>query len=350
MIRRALILLIVMGTLSSCGGVQRVPYTMDAELRALTANLEEIVRDQEYYGSILGGSLIVEARGKRVFERHFGRKIPGGDRIDDDTLFDVSSLTKVAAAIPVAKYISTQFAEELPQLMLMMSHRSGLCDEQNYPEQFSLALMKESLLGERCFDSLGGDCYSNAAYVLASLWLQERHKLLEAAQQFGTYSPLPEECAVSGIQQNGEWIRGRQYDPLADFQVHELGMVPLHSGLFATSEQICDFGTELLRSGRGDFLHPVTPEVNRCPGASDDQVVFRSPFGIESPTQRPSARPDSRPGRYFVQTGYTGCVLWLDAGTDTVVVFLTNASATESQEEWREMAADIIESVWRTLS
>ncbi len=349
-VRLALILAALVCLSGCAGSVHRVYFDSDPQRRALALHLDEIVRDQEYRGSILGGALIVEQRGERIFERTFGNVIPGGDEVTADSLFDVSSITKVLAAVPVAMLVEQHWPEEFARVIELMSHRSGICDDANYPRKFDRLSIRDAISANGCFDAMAGDCYSNAAYVSLAVWLEEREGLRDAGESFGTYSPEGTRAVVSGSTVAGDWIRGRPFDPLADYFVQEGRTTPLHSGLFASANDVALFAEGLISDDYlRDYILPVTPEVSRCPDAPDGEVVFRTPCGIESPVQKPWARPDSPPGRYLVQTGYTGCLLWIDRRTETIVVFLTNASATDARDEWRVMAGEIVESVWRSF-
>ena len=100
-------------------------------------------------------------------------------------------------------------------------------------------------------------------------------------------------------------------------------------------------GMEFIRNS----LLGQTMEFGRSGGGS----ISVSCGGLESPRTLPFAPDGTRPGRIYFQTGYTGCLLWVDTQSGTSVALLTNASLTNRLDEWESFSEDVVMAMLRGL-
>jgi CubicO group peptidase (beta-lactamase class C family) len=155
----------------------------------------------------------------------------------------------------------------------------------------------------------------------------------------------------SGKRVSGDKIIGRPYDPVADMLVNSHQTVPVHSGLFATASDVARIVERLQGNNLPELSHQLWAswmfdgwcEYKLCDDL--DSRIFVTTGGMVSPVSPPYGDPGGKPGRYFMKTGYTGCLLWVDVEKKITVALLTNASAAEYDVRWEEFSQEIIETV-----
>jgi CubicO group peptidase (beta-lactamase class C family) len=129
--------------------------------------------------------------------------------------------------------------------------------------------------------------------------------------------------ALHGDVGAGRMLRGVVHDPT----VRRIGGVAGSAGVFSTVGDIARYARMLLGGGELDGVRVLAPESVRL------LTTVQSPPGIaalrglgmdiDSPfAQRP--RGTLFPVGSFGHTGFTGCVLWIDPGSRSFYVFLSN--------------------------
>jgi CubicO group peptidase (beta-lactamase class C family) len=129
--------------------------------------------------------------------------------------------------------------------------------------------------------------------------------------------------ALHGDVGAGRMLRGVVHDPT----VRRIGGVAGAAGVFSTVGDIARYARMLLGGGELDGVRVLSPESVRL------LTTVQSPPGIaalrglgmdiDSPfAQRP--RGTLFPVGSFGHTGFTGCVLWIDPGSRSFYVFLSN--------------------------
>jgi CubicO group peptidase (beta-lactamase class C family) len=130
-------------------------------------------------------------------------------------------------------------------------------------------------------------------------------------------------AALHGDVGAGAMLRGVVHDPT----VRRIGGVAGSAGVFSTVGDIARYARMLLGAGELDGVRVLAPESVRL------LTTVQSPPGIaalrglgmdiDSPfAQRP--RGTLFPVGSFGHTGFTGCVLWIDPGSRSFYVFLSN--------------------------
>jgi CubicO group peptidase (beta-lactamase class C family) len=173
----------------------------------------------------------------------------------------------------------------------------------------------------------------------------------------------------------GDLLRGSVHDTTA----RRMGGVAGHAGLFATAHDVAAFAQALLDrlAGRpSEFpLTQTTLELMTSPQqpghtagqlrAANDAlrraVGQRHPrypairgqnlrgFGWDIDTSQSIARGMVFPVGSFGHTGFTGTSLWLDPGSDTYVVLLTNSIHTPGSPPVSELRADVATAAAKAL-
>jgi CubicO group peptidase (beta-lactamase class C family) len=137
-----------------------------------------------------------------------------------------------------------------------------------------------------------------------------------------------ERIAPTGLR-DGKVILGEVHDPRA----YRMGGVAGHAGLFSTADDLTRYCRMLLRGGELDGVrildaktvqlftepHPV-PIVTK-----GQETTGKRSLGWDVDTSYSGQRGDRfQKGTGYGHTGFTGTSIWIDPGTKTAVIILTN--------------------------
>jgi uncharacterized protein YbbC (DUF1343 family)/CubicO group peptidase (beta-lactamase class C family) len=332
-VRRAASCALLLLLLAGWGG----PTFRDAKLREVDAAIEQAIAEKR----IPGGVLWIEHRG-RSYHRAYGSRalVPAVEAMTEDTVFDAASLTKVVATAPAIWLLiergklalDAPAATYLPEITdraitirHLLTHSSGLrpgldlTDEwSGYEEGVRRALAATPtnrpgaifrysdvnfiLLGEivrrvagRPLDAFAGD------EVFAPLRMRDT-----------TFRPLDAGVAPARVAPTEGGLRGVVHDPTA----RRMGGVAGHAGMFTTARDLATFARAVLAGRRFPramtaVLSPPAVAMKRAGG-----------FDVDSGYSRP--RGELFPYGSFGHTGWTGGFLWIDPGSRSFYVFLSN--------------------------
>ncbi len=308
-------------------------------------------------GHIPGAVVLVGHHGQVVYLRAFGQRCiePLCQPMTVDTIFDIASLTKVVATTtaimqlwdrgllnlndPVAKYWPEfgQNGKETITLRQLLTHTSGLRVEINPRARWTDC---QGALGAIALDKPlhppGTEFhYSDVNFiVLGEIVRRVSGQPLEVYCTQKIFRPLnlrhtsfkPPWTWVTSIAPcniiKGHLRWGEVQDPTS----YRLGGVAGHAGVFSTAGDLALFAQMLLDNGesRGERLLSrkavalmTTPQ--NTPGIStrrglgwDIQSVYSKDFNASFPLGS------------FGHTGYTGTSIWIDPGSQTYLIILTN--------------------------
>lgn len=343
------------------------------------AALEEILLSAVERGVAPGAQAWVWHDGSEVASASAGAtRLEGGTRVSTDTLFDVASLTKPAAACLALRLAALGrislhdpvVDEPRAGLARVLEHRAGFqaylpLHEHVGPEAWGTTRARRSIIeaavtAPREVEERAGTLYSDLGYIALVPLLEARARLgLEEAMRTHVTGPLGLEttgygplerhertvAATEDVERRGGVIHGEVHDDNAA----AMGGASAHAGLFSTAEQMGRLAVALLESARSrlDFLPAELASLAYTPPAPGGRTLVwdtRSPEGSTA---------GSRLGpRSVGHLGYTGCSIWTDPDESLVVVLLTNrvhpTSANESIRAFRPTFHDaVVESVLR---
>ena len=334
--------------------------------RGTFARLDGLLWQQERSGEILQGVLVVKRWGRTVYTNYFSSlgKEKGAGPAGPEMLFDTASLAKPLAGVPAAVLLSRSHPDE-QWILEVLDHSPSLDDE-----VWHSSLLKNDAWND-AWEELSGlpsqPCYrySNSTYAVLGKRFAAAYPEAEKALRREVWAPMgletlafvPEEkktTAATGYTEAGDLLRGEPYDPLAGFMLSQQSGLPLHSGLFASAGDIAEFGSRLCKPNPDGRLRRIAELLLGKPEklsiCGENGSVYISPGGMLSPVDPPFAAPGSEPGRYFYQTGYTGCLLWIDRESWTSVALLTNASVSGSRQAWDEFSKEVIQLIVRGMA
>jgi uncharacterized protein YbbC (DUF1343 family) len=332
-------------------GLSQLVYAQDTfpVSSAIDARVEQAIRDGQAPGAIL----VVGHNGQIAYRKAYGNRalVPSREPMTLDTIFDIASLTKVVATTPaimklyeqgkispddpVVKYLPEFQGGKNITVRDLMTHYSGLRADldlkpawSGYNTGIAMALREKpvnppkqkfvysdinfELMGE-IVRRMSGEPLDEFAreQIFAPLGMTETAFRPPAALR-GRIAPT-EIDAATGLP-----LRGVVHDPTA----RNMGGVAGHAGVFSTADDLARFAQMMLDQGSPVFA-PGTVAKFTSPASPPGQSAVRGlGWDIDSPYSAP--RGDFPRGSYG-HTGFTGTSMWIDPGSKTYVILLTNA-------------------------
>ena len=333
------------------------------------ARVDVVVRDAIAAGQLPGAVVLIAHRGQVVYRKAFGdRSIrPAREPMTADTIFDLASLTKVVATTPsvmalvedgairlrdpVSRHVPgfERHGKDAVTVEHLLTHVSGLRPDLPLEEEFEgYAEAIRRVLDER-LEAPPGEAfiYSDLNFVLLGEMVgRVSGQPLDVFAEERLFRPLgmrdtafrppaalrariapTEACTPLGWPcggPEGVMLRGTVHDPTA----RRMGGVAGHAGLFGTADDLARFGAMLLGGGRVSadepaVLSPLTVARMTTPSTPVD-LDDRRGLGWDMDSRYSANRGDLFPDGSFGHTGFTGTSIWIDPGTETVVVFLSS--------------------------
>ncbi|QPF71810.1 beta-lactamase family protein [Roseateles sp. DAIF2] len=337
--------------LAACSTLPREPL----------AEADAAMREAIEAGQLPGGVLWIEsaARGAR-YHRAYGQRAlrPAPEPLDEATVFDAASLTKAVVTAPLVQLLREEGRLELDaplqrylpecrgagyeaiSLRLLLTHASGLPAGLSRNPPWS---GPEAALRLACAQTLtaapGSQFrYSDINFILLGAVLERvsglplqrlaRERLFEPlGMRDSGYLPLQHLPAarIAPTQEiaQGQVLRGEVHDPTA----RAMGGVAGHAGLFTSAADLARFARMLLNGGvaeDGRRLLSAQSMALMSTVQSPPALAERRGMGwdIDTPYSRP--RGGLYPKTSFGHTGFTGCVLWIDPGSRSFYILLSN--------------------------
>lgn len=354
------------------------------KLREIDRAIERAIKD----GDIPGAVFRIESRGE-VYEKSYGRRLvdPGSEAMTVDTLFDLASLTKVMATTPallklveegrlslddpVAKWIPEFLsggvrpeasdpkpaAEERASITVvqLLTHQSGLPPgiflsegdfwghDEGVRRAATIGLLEKPGTRFR---------YSDVNFILLGEIVRrvsgERIDHFAAERIFEPlgltetgYRPDPDKVsriAPTTVIPDYGLLRGVVHDPTA----RRMEGVAGHAGLFGTIKDVAAFARFFLTGGTSGerLLLPETialATTNRLP---EGLGVGRG-LGWDISSSFASQRGEKFPLSGYGHTGWTGTSIWMDPGSETFVILLSNRNHPSEDGKVKPLRARI---------
>ena len=267
-----------------------------------------------------------------------------------DTLYDIASLTKVCATLPVVLRLAQQSKLSLDDpvqtwltgfdgdqkehvtIRHLLAHTSGLPSFRQY---YKTLRGKDAVLNAALREPLESApgtkvVYSDIGLMLAMAVIEAAGSAPFAQQVkelvwaplgmtgacFNTNADAPLESPPTEVSSDrGGLIQGYVHDENA----FAMGGVSGHAGMFATAQDVLRLGVWLLADGRGLLPAPLVVAALQ----PQSQVGSTRALGFDLLTDGSFGGTKVPPGT-FGHTGFTGTSLWCDPVHDVCVVLLTN--------------------------
>lgn len=325
------------------------------DFSAIERNLAAAMRAREIPGAVV----VVGHDGHVVFHKAFGSRstIGGVEPMTEDSIFDMASMTKVMATTvaamqlyeqgrfrlddPAARYLPAFAANGKQDITIrqLMTHYSGLPPDLDLTQPWSgkqagyraaFAIAPERPAGT-------GFRYSDINFIVMGALVEKlsgmtldayvrKYVFPAMGMRHTVFLPPPAwrgRIAPTQYDEHHRMLRGVVNDPTA----RRMGGVAGHAGLFSTAGDLSIFAQNLLNllAGRPSAfpLNRLTAEKMTTPQQPATGASLRGlGWDIESPFS--GNRGELFPVGGFGHTGWTGTDLWIDPGSDTYVILLSN--------------------------
>ena len=331
------------------GGRERMPHVAPESVgmsASRLAAIDEVVRRGISAGGFPGAAVVVGRHGGIVWEHGYGTlDWRSGVAVDAErTMYDVASLTKVAATTAAAmvlvdrgklrldervqRYLPAFTGEAKDQVTIreLLTHRSGLpagrdISRRDGPEAARKAVLSTSLVRPPG----SGTEYSDLGLDVLGFAIERiTGEPLDRFVRRTVYAPLgmrstmfrPAPSLRSRIAPTTDLVGGEVHDGTA----RALGGVAGHAGLFSTASDLALYAQLMLDGGLAGTTRLFADSIGReftqagpgwrglgwltCPGdGSCGQYLSSHAFG---------------------HTGFTGTSMWIDRDRDMFVIVLTN--------------------------
>jgi serine-type D-Ala-D-Ala carboxypeptidase len=310
-------------------------------------------------------SVAITHKGKLVAQNAFGRFTyeRGAPETTPDSIFDLASVTKVAATTSMAMILYElglldldmpvvalvpEFAADNPRnpevsIRMLLAHSSGL---PAYEKLFLEAKSRDELLAAAFATQLTADPgarteYSDIGFIILGVALERlAEEPLDSFCRREVFGPLGMlhtafcppaawRTSIPPTLDDGTFRHRVIQGEVQDENASVMGGVAGHAGLFATADDLATFAHAMLHGGR-PILRPETLAVftrrEASPAGSTRALGWDTP---SSPSQS---------GKYFPATsfghlGYTGTSLWIDPDRQLSVTLLTNRTWPDSSNQ-----------------
>jgi len=334
-------------------------------------------------GAFPGAVIAVGQHGRLVHLAAHGRQTYDADSpaIAVDTLYDLASLTKVVATTAMAMILFDQgkldldaaAARWLPSFVgpgkdrvtvrHLLAHASGVAASEPLFSEISgrRAIVERIETLPLATEPGTKEIYSDLGIILLGEILERiAGAPLDRFVAEHVYQPLdmrdtlfrPPAALLARIAptERDPW-RGRVvHGEVHDENAFAMGGIAPHAGLFSTAPDLARFAAMMLAKGTLDghrIVSPTTVELfTRRAGivAGSDRALGWDTKSAVGSTAGTLFSPSS-----FGHTGFTGTSLWLDPGSDTYVVLLSNAIHTRGSAPITALRSDVATAVAQSL-
>lgn len=334
-------------------------------------------------GDCPGAVVVVVHADEVVFRKAYGFRAVKPDRapMTVDTVFDMASLTKPIATAASIRVLIEQSKLKLSDTVArhwpafgangkdtvtiehLLLHTSGLTADNaiaDYADGKAKALERiaalklEAPAGTRFrYSDVGFIVLGELVEKLGGLPVDQfasKHLFEPLKMTDTTFTPgdvLKKRVAPTGLR-GGAIILGEVHDPRS----FKMGGVAGHAGLFSTADDLARYCRMLLRGGELDGARVLTEksvklltEAHTIPGpAGKDGTPTKAArsLGWDVDTSYSGQRGEVfAKGTGFGHTGFTGTSVWVDPGTKTAVIVLTNRVHPEDKGNVAQLRREI---------
>lgn len=312
---------------------------------------------------IAGGVVVIGNRDGIISTSAKGQlnAAPGSPLLDERTVFDVASLTKVIATTPaVMKLLDEgkiklddllsrwfpEFADTEVTVLHLLTHTSGLSDVSVSSEQsMHSAITKAAAQRQRPGTHFS---YADINFILLGELVQRvSGATLDQFCQDQIYRPLgtqetmflPPRDFTFPIAPTSGLNAGVVQDPNA----RRLGGVAGHAGLFSSAYDLSRYARLILGRGKLDnrriLSEQVVAQMTTPYLCNNGRVIRGLGWDIASPFAAPKGSFFS--GTSFGHTGYSGSSIWIDPEQDLFVILLTRRVNYRDTRSFNQLRRDV---------
>lgn len=303
-----------------------------------------------------GASLAVGRHGRIVYMESFGHldTASSSPAVDENSIYDMASLTKVIATTTAAMILEEQGLLDLDRTVAsyvpefnapdkatitvrhIVTHSGGLeafaplyrqfKGREQYLEQINLRPLKslpgtatvysdwDLILTQLIIEKITGQTLDRfvAERIFTPLGMASTMFAPDSAAFWTRIAPTEIDSARGGL------VRGKVHDENA----WAIGGVAGHAGLFSSARDLTVFAQTLLNGGEYNGVRILKPATLARWTAPQSRTSSRA-LGWDTPSTNSSSGNHFSP-RSFGHTGFTGTSMWIDPERGLFVILLTN--------------------------
>jgi len=338
-----------------------------SSLPSAASNIDLLLERAMSENLIAGGVVVVGNREGILATASRGQvnSLPGAQLINDRTVFDVASLTKVIATTPaVIKLLEEgrinltdplsrwfpEFADtDKGQITVLhlMTHTSGLSDVSVNSEQSMQSVIRKVAAQNRRGAGTSFD-YADINFILLGEMVHRvSGETLDAFCQEQIYGPLgtretqflPPNDLLPEIAPTS----GNRGGVVQDENARRLGGVAGHAGLFSSAYDLSRYARLMLGGGLIDGKRILSEQVvaqMTTPYLCNNGHVRRGlGWDMASPFSAPKGNYFSDSS--FGHTGYSGSSIWIDPEQDLFVILLTRRTNYRNVKDFNQLRRDV---------
>ncbi|MEW6659715.1 MAG: serine hydrolase [Thermodesulfobacteriota bacterium] len=365
-------------TAAPAADTDRAPAAPTAVDDTRFAPIEVAAREEIDAQHFPGAVVLVGHQGRVVYRQAFGQRClePQPQSMTEDTIFDLSSLTKVVATTTaimqlsdsgllnidatVAKYWPefAQNGKDCLTLRQLLTHTSGLRVEinprahwSNYQEAMEVIAADRLLrppgtefrYGDVNFIALGEVVRRVSGQRLDVYCAKKIFKPL-GMRQTSFNPPKNWQARIAPCNVLNSRLRwGEVQDPIS----YRLGGVAGHSGIFSSADDLAVFAQMLLNGGenrgRRILSSGAVAAITKAQGISAGSIRRGLGWDMQSPFSKEFNA--SFPAESFGHTGYTGTSIWIEPRSKTYLIILTNRLHPSGRGQVKSLRAKIAAAV-----
>jgi CubicO group peptidase (beta-lactamase class C family) len=290
---------------------------------------------------------------------------PDAPLLDEQTIFDLASLTKVIATTPAVMKLldegkisltdplSRWFPEfkgserESITILNLLTHTSGLADFDMSREQAMETAVRRAA-AEKGQQRGSGFKYADINFILlGELVHRVSGRTLDAFCRDELYAPLvvPDTMFLPtpDLMNRIAPTLGGTSGTVQDRNSRCLGSVAGHAGLFSSARDLARYARLLLDGGEIDGKRILSEQAVKqmtSPLLCGNGTVVRGlGWDMNSPFSSPKGRLFSEAS--FGHTGYSGSSIWIDPKQDLFVILLTSRLNYQDIRQFNQLRSDI---------
>ena len=345
-------------------------------------SIDQVVREEIEKGSFPGAVILVGQGQEILYRRAFGDQVttPSQEAMNEDTIFDIASLTKpvaTAASIMIlrdrgkmdlsdcaGKYLPAFACEgkENATIEHLLTHTSGLpayTSASELEEQFASPCpdkVIEKICSLKALGKPGEEFrYSCLGYItLAKIVEAVSGKTIDVFAAENIFGPLkmnhtayiPPESWNRNIAAteivSGQLLRGTVHDPLARL----MGGISGNAGVFSTADDLSIYCRMLLNGGTWDGVQVLSGEsVRLMTGVASHGRAC----GFDVQSGYSWIKGSYAPQNTFCHSGYTGTSIVCDPASRIYVIILTNRAHPNDKGTTKAVRTKVANIVFQTL-
>jgi len=345
-------------------------------------NIDQVVREEIEKGSFPGAVILIGQGQQILYRRAFGDQVttPSQEAMNEDTIFDIASLTKpvaTAASIMIlrdrgkiklgdcaGKYLPAFACEgkESATIEHLLTHTSGLpayTSASELEEQFASPCpdkVIEKICSLKALSKPGEEFrYSCLGYItLAKIVEVVSGKTIDVFAAENIFGPLkmnhtaynpPESCSrnIAATEVvKGQALRGTVHDPLAGL----MGGISGNAGVFSTADDLSIYCRMLLNGGTWNGVQVLSGEsVRLMTGVASHGRAC----GFDVQSGYSWIKGSYAPQNTFCHSGYTGTSIVCDPASKVYVIILTNRAHPNDKGSTKAVRTKVADIVFATL-